>query len=144
METEDIISLPANSPGDGSEDNDYRCEPGKVDCQSGKLEVEEVKEIGEILGHSGDTADGDDQLLLATENDKTMHDNPSSLEVSFELTETVAATCLSPVRHAGNGSLALKDESFLNNHNTDGFAVSSHEIGAILSHVIIFPFQLKQ
>ncbi|XP_027150825.1 uncharacterized protein LOC113751144 isoform X1 [Coffea eugenioides] len=128
METEDIISLPANSPGDGSEDNDYGCDPGKVDCQSGKLEVEEVKEIGEILGHSGDTADGDDQLLLATDNDKTMHDNPSSLEVSFELTETVAATCLSPVRHAGNGSLALKDESFLNNHNTDGFAVSSHEI----------------
>lgn len=136
MEIEDVMSLPANSPGNGSENDegiDYGCESSKVDLQAGKVEVGEAEESGEIVGSSGDTSDGNNQLLLASDNDKTVLDNPPSLEVSFELKETVTETrtCSSSVMHAVNGCLAMKDESFLSNHKEDGFAVHGREIGEI-------------
>lgn len=144
MESEDFIGLPGNR-SEINEDNDCGLESGEVDFQSGNLEVEEVEEIGEIVGSSGGTADGDNQLLRSTDyDDETMIDKSPSLKVSFELSQTVAVTerktCLGSVMHADNGSLAVNDESILVNHKEDGFDIHGQKIGAsciLFSHLSI-------
>ncbi|CAI9109988.1 OLC1v1009938C1 [Oldenlandia corymbosa var. corymbosa] len=128
MEPEEIISLGADSPGGGDEIDELNSK-----CESENHMVEEVKEIGEISGSSGDDLDRETQCLPVADNGDIMIETPPSFEISVETSETVAVTetmaSSLPVQ-AENVCLTAKTETILSNDRGDDLPPSDREISA--------------
>ncbi|XP_059670548.1 uncharacterized protein LOC132316065 [Cornus florida] len=129
METEELIGLPASSSSD-SEKNDIHnsnSEP-EMDSQCSNSEIKEDELNGEILDNRGEIGNKDRQLLLAADIDEDLVDNPSILQVSVELTETVAVSekinCLNTKICTENGFIAVRGGSPISNHEKDVSSIS--------------------
>lgn len=155
METEDFISLPASiDSGCGIENNGIRTSNYRLsesDSQPGNSVEREIKLNNENLSDNDGNVRCEKRHSVQEGNlDNNVVDEPSIMQVSVELTETVTIAeklnSLNSKVHAENGCLAVQDESLIGSYKVDGNCILvSHLICPVFfSSTFFSPVLIKQ
>jgi hypothetical protein len=138
MEIEDFSSRPASIVSGGGIENNGLCtsnySPSESNSQPSNSAEREIELNSENLGEDDGNVRCEKRCFVQEGNlDSNVVDEPSIMQVTVELTETVTIaeklSSLNSKVHAENGSLAVQDESLIGSHKMDGICIlASHLI----------------